>query len=383
VINGNAMMFANGALFDLVLGRYVAANPSAFSGVRAVPAIGIEFEFGIDGTPKTLLAPQTGGGNVGIVLPLELDIYAFQNGQRGKRENVLGVSVTVEGTLALQGQTLRLTNLMTTGTPDVLGQKVAAMFNEKVLPVLEGEVSQIPLPDLTKVLGVPVQVVDVQVVNGQVAVSAQVAGGSGQVDIPYSPPPFPAVTAAIAGDAINALARAQFQPQTANAGAHNSTAGFGYDAQAQAGAGNPQLSISGGQAEGTLDVWAWAKGGIEVAWKWIEPELGISSKVPPLGLRLVASGAGTGLDIKLYLTGSVHFDIGLPSELEKVADDILKALGTLGQDITAKINGALDPITIHAFALPTTVPGTNLTATLSFASQGFTGNAAYAIVGVK
>lgn len=377
--SGNAMVFANSALFDLLLARYVAANPEAMSGVVSAPAIGLKFEFGSSSAPTSDLTPQPSGGNFGIRIPLELQVISLKT---GKRVNVADLLVVVSGTVSLQGQAIQLTNLSATGPVDVLDQKAAAMFNEKVLPRLKDAVSRVPLPDLTKVLGVPVQVVGVQVIDRQVAVSAQIAGAGGTIEGATVAPAFPAVMAAISGDAISALARAQFQPVTATAGAHKETAGFGYDAQAEAGAGNPRVAIAGGQAEGTIDVWASAKGGIEVATEWIEPEVGVSTAVPPLGLRLVNGGSGKNLDVKVYLTGSVRVDFGLPSALEEYADEILTALGPIGEAITQKINAALDPIAIHAFTLPATVPGTNVAANLAFASQGFAGNAAVAVVNV-
>ena len=381
--SGNAMMFANGALFDLMLARYIAANPSAFSGSSPVPLprFGIELEYSVGGgTPSIDLTPQAGGGSFAIHLPIVLKIYGVDDGQRSDDGTSVGVSVVITGTFALQGQVLQFAGLKAAGVDGLLETKVAALFNKDILPELMKGIERIPLPDLTKTLGVPVQVVDVQVLNGQVAVAAQVAGGTGQVEIPYLPPAFPAVTAALAGDVINTLAHAQFQPQTAKASDSDKGRFFGYDAEAEAGAGNPQTRIDGGQAQGTLDVWAWAKAGVEVGGVWLEPKLGVSSKVPPLGLRLVSSGSGANLDVKLYLAGAVRFDVGLPGEIETYADEILGVIGKLGERLTGMINQALDPISIHAFTLPQGVPGTNLTANLSFATQGFLGNSAYAVV---
>jgi hypothetical protein len=377
----DAMVFANEALFNLLLSRYVSANPGALSGIQPVPLIDVEFVFSGNGAPTTDLAPQPDGGNIGIHVPLLLKVFSMRTNPHTLQKTV-PINVRVSGTLALQGQTLGLTGLTATGEGGTLDARAAEMFNALVVPTISRAVASIPMPDLTKVIGVPVQVEDVEVVNRQVAVSARVAGGSGQLAITPTPFEDPAVTAAISGDAINALARAQFQPVVAPVGGPHTTAGFGYDAEAEAGADNPRVQIAGGQAEGTIDVWASAKAGVEVAGTWIRPSVNVSSRVPPLGLRLATDSSRANLNVKVYLNGTVHFDFGLPSELQKYADDILSVLGTLDDAITAKINDALSPISIRAFTLPSTVPGTNLSASLSFIDQRFAGDGAMAVVRV-
>ena len=93
---GNAMMFANCALFDLMLARYITANPVAFSGVIPVPACDMELEFGVDGgTPSMDLTPQAGGCNFAIHLPITLKIYTVHNGQRGDCESSAVVNVVI------------------------------------------------------------------------------------------------------------------------------------------------------------------------------------------------------------------------------------------------------------------------------------------------
>ena len=378
----DAMMFANEALFNLLLSRYSAANPAAFTADTRDYQLGIEFAIYLNGPPTTDLAAQAGGGNVGIHFPLVLRVFDIHGGQHKLQKTVLA-NVLVSGTLGLRGQSLGLTGLTASGTHDTLDRKVADKFNDLVLPTLQSAVANMPLPDLTRVIGVAVQVVNVQIVNHQVAVSARIAGGSGQLALAVPVPDFPAVTVAIAGDAINALARAEFQPVTARApGAHESSAGFGYDAQAEAGASNPRVSIVGARAEGTIDVWATAKAGVEAAGEWVEPDVRVTARVPPLGLRLVTDGEGKNLDVQVYMDGLVFFDFGLPSLLEKYADQILAALGPLGLILTQAINRGLASISLRAFALPATVPGTTLAADLTFAQTMFADNAAVAVVRV-
>src|SRR5215471_1719282 len=188
----DAMVFANEALFNLLLSSYLEANPGALTGIYTAAELGIEIVVSSNGAPTTALTPRADGRNVGILVPLLVSVFHLN-----KLQTSVNVDVLVWATLALDGQTLRLTDLEATGPGGVLDRKAADIFNDRVLPSLRSAFASVPLPDLTKVIGVPVQVQDVQVVNRQVAVSARVGNGSGRLEIVPAAPDYPAVTAAI------------------------------------------------------------------------------------------------------------------------------------------------------------------------------------------
>lgn len=378
---GNTAFFANEPLFDMIMARYVAANGNAFGGSKPVPLLGIEFVFGLDAPPTVQLAPQQAGGNIAFRFDrISLSIYAYQDNRRGELKSTLPVQVTVTGTLGLNGQYLGLTGLRATGGGK-LDKKAAAMMNETVIPQFQAQVAAIPLPDFTKVVGLPVSLTGLQVEGNRVQVFAQV-GSSG--DVPTAPagnPDFPAITASIGGGVINELAGKQFPGAAARVGDQNSSAGFGYKGEAWAQANNPQVYISNGEGLGSIHVSAGASGGIQAFGHWVEHGISVGINTPPLNLRLV--NRGNGVTVKVYLNGNISLNFGLPGVLEKVAGSILSVIRPLADAITGAINSGLDHINIDAFTLPDTIPGTGFPASLSFADTSFRGNAVQAVIRVS
>lgn len=377
---GNTAFFANEPLFNTLVARYVAANGSAFSGSKPVPVLGIEFVFGLEAPPTVQLAQQPTEGNIALHFNnVSLAIYAYRDNQRGELKNTIPVQVTVTGTLGLNGQNLSLTGLKASGNGK-LDEKAAAMMNETMVPQFQAQTANIPLPDFTKVVGQPVSLTGLAVENNRVQVFAQIGSSGDSPTLPTANPDFPAITASISGGVINQLAGGQFPGEHARAGDQNSSMGFGYKANAWAEAKNPQVFINNGEGLGTLHVAAGASGGIQAFGQWLEHGISVGTNTPPLNLRLV--NTGTSIIVKVYLNGTISFNFGLPDVLEKVAGSILSVIQPLATVITNAVNSGLNNITINAFTLPTTIPGTDFPATLSFAEAGFQGNSVQAVIRV-
>jgi hypothetical protein len=381
----NTAFLANEALFNLLLARYVTANGDKFGGSKIIPEIGLEFVFGLNGPPTTELGVKTDGSNITLHFDqMHLDIYTYENDQRGALQNTLPVHIVVAGTLALSGQSLQISELKAAASgTEKLDAKVAAMFNDTVIPQFQAQVANLPLPDFKRIVGLPVQLNGLQVVEHQLQVSAQIGGSSDQPSIPSIPSDVPIITASLSSGVINELAGQQFPGAHEHAGNRSSKVGFGYDGEADAGANGLNIKIAGGQAHGSLHVWASAKGGIELFGKWVEPALSVSTRTPPINLRLVTGNDRKSAVVKLYLDGNIQIDFGLPGVLEKVADSILSAIRPLSGAITDAVNIGLDKINIPAFTLPNSLPGTNLAANLKFDQLGLYGNSVFATIHVS
>jgi hypothetical protein len=382
VATGNTAIYANASLFDLVFNRYVTAHPHALYADLDLEALNTAFVIRTPGQIATHLLAQENGGNFGMDIPMTLDIITLDSGD----VKSVAVNIKVSATLALNGQSLVLSNVTATGD-DILNTKAAKLFTEKVVPQVQQMLSKVTLPDLTKVLGVSATVVGMQVAGGQVVVTGQVGDGSGSVNVPTILPAFPAVTATLCGDAINALAQtkafSKIFPLTASTGAHSDNWWAGYDASASAWAGNPHVSVNGGQASGTIDVSFSAKGGIEALGQWVEPSINVSPSVPPMNLRLVTDGSGKNVNVQFSLDGTVIPNYDIPDALKSVASPIVNTINSIGSAITGKINDALSSVDINAFTLPATVPGTSIPADLTFDAVGFSGNSAVGVVRVN
>lgn len=380
---GNTAITVNESLFNTFLGRYIEANGSMFGGGKAIPALGIEFVYGLDGPPTVQLAPQEGGGNIALHFDqVSLSIYAYQNGSRGERRNQIPVKVVVTGSLRLIGTNLSLTDMKASGTGK-LDEKAAAMMNETVIPRFQAQVAHIPLPDFTRIIGTPVTVTDLEVGGNQMRVFANVGHSNDRPLLPEAVPDYPAIIASISSGVINELAAMQFPGAQEHVGSSGSNWLGSYEASAGAGADRPQVHIANGQGYGSINVSAHASAGFKANLPfadWVRPGVSISERTPPLSLRLITHAKS--VIVKVYMDGNIAIGFDLPSPLDKVADGILSIFRPLADAITGAVNSGLDMISINAFVLPNEIPGTNIPADLTFVETGFKGNSVQAVIRV-
>jgi hypothetical protein len=378
---GNTFIQTNESLFNLLLSRYAVGNEASFGGYKVLPALNLEFVYGIQGPPVVTFSDSLGTNAISFLFnQMELRLYDYENGQRGGLKDTYSVPITVLGTLSLSGTALTVSGL--TAVPAAEGKldaKVAKMFNDTVVPQFQKQVASIPLPDLSTTIGLPVELLEIQVQRDSLLITAQ-AGSSGGI------PCMPAVTSSdaviaitIASDVIHDLALSKFNGVSVQAGDRSSHSGFGYEGHAAASA-KPDVRISGGVGSGTLKVSANARGGLEVFGKWVEQDISISAHTPALNLCLLTDNSGKKAFVKAYLDGNISFDYGLPNILETAADEILSVIKPLARNLTDAVNVELNQRQIDLFTLPDKLPGTNLSADLTFQELGFVENSAIAVI---
>ncbi|MDB5084183.1 MAG: hypothetical protein JWN30_1069 [Bacilli bacterium] len=378
----NAAFMANEAIFNLLLEKFISSNPNDFRGNKSIPEIGTEFVFELNGAPVTDLSAQANGGNISLRFDhVQLQVFDYQDGKRHSLQNTFTVHLLMTGHVLLNGQNVSLTGLSASASgTDRLDAKAAKMVNETIIPQFQQKVAQIQLPDFSKLVDMSFQLNAIEVNDHRLTVLAQIGNTKGDPNFNVSLPAEPAIIAAIGSSVINEFAAAQFPGASASVGDKSSSWGFGYEGHAEAGADQPHVEIVNGQAQGTLPVWVSAKGGIEVLGQWIERDISVSLNTPPLNIRLVNDSNAKSVFIKVYLDGNISVDFGLPDALEKAAEGILSFIQPIASAITDAINVGLDKINIKAFTLPSTIPGTNFAANLSFGWVGFSGNCVAATI---
>lgn len=379
----NTLFYANEPLFNLFLRRYVEKHGDLFQGKRVMPELGLAFVFSLKGAPTVELAAQKNGSN-NVALrfdQMELAIYTYQDDTQDGRKGTFPIQLLVTGRLTLTGHNLTLTGLQATGE-GLLNEKAASMANRNLIPLLEQAI-KIPLPDFTEVVDQSVRLLNLEIGNHQAKVSAQIGQAGGIPDFPMSNPTFPAIIGAIGGGVINELAAKLFTGAHARVAKRGGNNVLGYAGEAEAGADPPAISIDHSQGLGTIHVWARAKGGIKTLRQWVEPSIKVSTCTPPVNWNLIDDNSGQFIIVKVYLNGKVAFDFDLPGPLEMVADSILSIIRPLADKITAAINQALGKFDIKAFTLPSTLPGADLPAKLSFEQVGFRGNAVVVVIRVE
>ncbi|MFD2610900.1 hypothetical protein [Paenibacillus gansuensis] len=379
----NTLIRTGTGLFNLLLSKYTDSNKQDFGGNKIVDVLQMEMVYGLQGPPTVSFSQDPSGGiKISFLFSqMQLQLFEYRNGERGNLQGTYQVPVTVTGLLALKGSAFTMTNLE--AVPAAVGsldEKVAKLFNEQIVPQFQKQMSSVPLPDLGKVIGVPIAMQGLYLENGALHLQAQAGGSGGNAVLPPEPETGAVIAVAIASDFIHDMAASGFPGASAHAGAKKSKSGFGYDGEARASADQTNVWIADGAGYGTLRVSASAKGGIEVFGKWVEPDISVSTHTPALNLKLITDHTAHKAIAKVSMDGSVSFDFGLPGVLEKAADSILSLIKPLAGEITNAINAGLDQVNITMFTLPEQVPGTDLSAGLNFRQLGFYGNSAYAVI---
>ena len=380
---GNTVFYANQPLFNKLLDGYVSANMGAFSGSTVMQLLKLEFAFSLDGPPTAELGSQSAGGNMALHFDrVSLRIYEHSDGKRGALKNTLPVKVAVTGTLGLNGQNLGLTGLKATGSGR-LDERAAKIMNQQVIPQFQAQVAKIPLPDFSKVVGLPLTFTGLNVVNNRIELFANIGNTAGSPSFPSPNPSFPAIIAGISSGVISQLASSKFPGANESVrDGHKGWAGE-WEASAHAKANKPQVQISNGRGFGSIHVEAGAAAGLKLPFSdWIRPGITVGVRTPPLSLRLDKTNHGKQIIVKVYLDGKLGLDFELPGPLKPVGDAILGVFQPLVTLITNAINTGLNQITINAFSLPGQIPGTPIPANLTFQETVFKGNAVVAVIKV-
>lgn len=377
----DAIFTINAAGLDLVTARYVAANPSMFSGVQADDGLGIEMDYQT-GTPSVDLAPSSAGKNIALNFPaVAITTYQRSGGQRGPKISSLQAKLTIAGNLALHGQALALSELAASGVT-FQDKLAAALFNSKVLPSISSAVASIPLPDVRRLTHLPITLTGLAIVNRVVRIDASLGVGAGTPAIVLEPGGMPAMTCAVSGAAIQALAaRAAGFPATADKSARGHVGKWpfrlSWSADANASVDSLSFSVNSGQAHASVHVSA----GCSAKFEGLGPHIEIPATTPSVNVSISHDGQ----DAKIYfqLPAPPNLVPHLPGVLDKISGSIRDLVNGLAEATELVINDRLSRATVTLFSLPEAISFVGVSATLGWSRLEWEANAAVAVIGLS
>jgi hypothetical protein len=319
--------------------------------------------------------------NISVVLSnVKVDFYDYENGQRGALQLSINREIQVWAVMGLNGSHIALSSLtdqVIGGAP--LGNKILQkVLTNYVLPSLKGQIENIQLPQLQDILGTDLNasIANFNIVNQQFSIDASVAGFHfadqsnkvKNVDDVSSGDIYGVIDGAI----VNQIMKTKIPSITKPFNKSSSTAGFGAGIKGSMTFSNPSFSISGGQATATGNLSLSAQAGIKTLWwNWVPlpvPDTVVTIKVALKTSSTEASVEITGID-------SIHVNIGnWPSILKPIESAIESLLDAIVSIFQGAISSAVSGISINLFSLPSTIPGTDIPAKLTFPSGGLSFN---------
>jgi hypothetical protein len=388
--------YAADPLINLFFARFFQSNAQAFmgSGYDA----GMHFNYQVRTAPTmqlTAITPATQTPNTDGPPPNNMQITFervwMQVTKQGSSTALINANVRVVGygVLAINSGKLSIENLALIVQGHSFGDKLLTrIVQDHILPSLRSQVQGVTLPQLQGLFA--------QGINGQVQ-SADVGNysGSGQelrigISVPSmgglnpAPPPSTAdLTQLHTGDGTTVTALALISGDVANrlvatlAGAislpfdkESSSAGWGYGAKGAIHASTPYLQIGDGTAQSYVRVTIDLQVGIEGFWHWTWASISVPAVNVLVDMELQSSGQRA----DLHLTGveQIRVDLGnWPSVFDPVKHDIENLIDGILADFRGMISNAVRQVSVPLFSLPNAIPGTGVTAHLSFAGGGF------------
>ncbi len=380
----NAAFYFHADFLDLVGGAYVTAHPSLFTGEVHDDALGIQLAYTTSTPAFALTPPPSGAGNVHAYANVAVTMFDWSNGQRGDQLATGSVRLLAGANLGLQAGALLLTGLWASATEtDFLSATANGLFQRAVLPGLSAALAQLPQPQLSAIMGLPVTLDAMYLRGGVVWLDASVGDGHGAmpgVD-PGSPPPgsFPAaLVCAVSGDVVGAIASGKL-PITKRDKKEHEVIGTGYEVEAYVTATSVDVSVGGGTASGQVSCTAGVTGHTEVAGGKIPlPDISLDIGKTDVTIVLSSSGSQATVGVRLSSVLSV-LPRGVPEAVGGVVGDML---GGIASALTTALNQSLSSL-FTAFTLPPSISAFGIDAGVSFAWVGLDNNAMTAVVAVS
>jgi hypothetical protein len=372
------MAYGGNNLINMILSRVYATQRNKFKGSGS--AAGARFAFDVTQVPVARLVPNTTSYNLEIDLP-----KVRLTGKAGPINFDKTIAMRARGKLAISQGRLSLTSItVDTTSTSGLDQIVVGLINSFVIPRITAALASIPIPQLHhvfdsslsaevrtgKVIAGPALEVGARI-TGQTGISAADSPSSSDISALNNGTATNArMLGLVSGGAVNVLIRNVLPPLSHGFDERASKAGFGAGIKGTVKASVPNLKITNGNAKASTTIsFSGLKAGIKaplIGWKWV------SLSAPDTDVVVTNSLSASGNIGLVRLTGvsSISVNLHFPSVLDPVEhllENLLNAILSLFRGI---ISNAVSGKTFELFTLPTTVPGTNLGATLSFDTGG-------------
>jgi hypothetical protein len=372
------MVYAGNNLLTMVVHRVHATQRSSFKGSGT--SSGFAYTYDVTQAPNATLVPNSTARNIELALP-KVVITATGGGLNFNGN----VPMLATATLAVSQGILSLTNLKVTAqSSSPIDRAVVALINTQVIPRISAVLAGIPVPQLTNLFGsgLSASLRTGRVIAGPaLEMGARLGGksGIGAADAPAaatrsslnSGSATNALAAAlVSSDAVNVLIKALIPPLSESFDRRGSKAKFGAGIKGTIKATTPVLAITNGSGKATTTVsFSGLKGGIRIpikGWTWVS----LASPSPKVVITNTLSVSGRSGILTLTGVSSITVSLSWPSVLKPVGSVLASLLNGILSLFRGSISKAVKGKQFTLFTLPTTIPGTNLAATLSFAPGG-------------
>jgi hypothetical protein len=372
------MAYSGNNLLTMVVHRVYATQRNSFKGSGT--SSGFAYSFDVTEAPGAALIPNSAARNVELALSKVM--ITVTGGGLNFNANV---PMLATATLAVSQGIISLTNLkVTTTSANPIDRAIVAIINTQIIPQISAVLAGIPVPQLTNLFGsgLSASLRTARVIAGPaLELGAGITGrsGIGAADAPAAATlaslnngsATNALAAAlVSSGAVNVLIKALIPPLSESFDNRGSKAGFGAGIKGTIKATTPVLAISGGSGEATTTIsFSGLKGGIRIpvkGWTWVS----LPSPSPKVVVTNTLSVSGRSGILTLTGVSSITVSLNWPSVLKPVGDVLKTLLNGILSLFRGKISNAVKGKKFTLFTLPTTIPGTNLAASLSFAQGG-------------
>jgi hypothetical protein len=178
-----------------------------------------------------------------------------------------------------------------------------------------------------------------------------------------------AILGMISSDTINFVLPKLIGPQSMSFDKESTSAVAGVGARGTLYITSPAISVINGSASVTANVSTTLEVGMEVLGYWTWSPMAVPDSVATVDFELETDGQSA----TLHLTGVESISVTLgnwPSGFQAVENAIEELLDVVVNAFDDQISGALSQVHVPLFDLPQSIPGTNIPANLSFASNG-------------
>jgi hypothetical protein len=388
------MAYSGNDLMNMVVSKTYTSQRNKFKGAGS--SNGIAFTFDVTETPVAKLLTGVATHNV------EIDLKVAITAKGGSIDFNRSVTMRAIGKLAVVRSVLSLTDIsVRTTSTNIVDQLVIGIVDSQIIPRIRAELRGIPIPQLTNLFGtgLSARLHNGTVISGPaLQVGARLIGksGIGAADAPTSAniaalnagsSASALVVGMVSSSAVNELLK-RVPPVSHGFDQRASAAGFGAGIKGTIKATTPVLTVSNGTGEVTITVsLSNLRAGIDTPltnWDWLSLPGGPSARVRVVVKHTLSTSGRAGV---ITLTGVDNIKLALnwPNALKPVEGLLVGLLNGVLSLFHSRISNAVKGMKFAPFDLPTTIPGTNWDARLSFDNSGlrYVGSSVRALIRIS
>lgn len=366
-------------VINMVLKKYHTAKPNDFKGSGTTS--GYKYSYNVLNKPIATLKPASVSnieirmGRVHIALiPVSGQGPSLDKDLAMKASGKIGISSGILSVISIKAEI---------ENPNLIEAILQGVINSQVIPKIQDTLKKVPLPQLQNLFGtgLSAQVRTGSVITGPAfEIGARIAGKAGiaAADKPASSDLTTlnngsdnnaSIIGVVSAGAVNYLIGKLIPPLSKNFNERGSKIGFGAGVKGTIKASTPVLKISAGNCTAYTTVSITLKAGIKVpikGWTWVKipvpnVKTGITNTLNTQGNKGVVTLTGV---------NSIKVSFSWPSVLKPVESIVKSLLNGVLSLFKGTISKAVKGKKFEIFQLPTKIPGTNLSTSVSFLSNG-------------